>query len=148
MRVDPVAEPGRAQLEQAHVDLTEPQVGDRVNRQIRPGTRIEQRAAIERVTGLAALPQRKEVGGRNCPHRLLAGWLREGWFGWLDDVDVALPAFILELDMLDRNRAGVRVKIRQRLKLRYPAAIHLVSERELTGLVVDLDDDVLAEVLQ
>src|SRR4029453_18168298 len=36
----------------------------------------------------------------------------------------------------------------QRLELRDPAAEHLVCDRELTGLVVELDDDVLAEVPQ
>ena len=49
---------------------------------------------------------------------------------------------------LDRDGVGVGVEVGQRLVLRDPAAVDLVGERELAGLVVDLDDDVLAEVLQ
>ena len=50
--------------------------------------------------------------------------------------------------MLDRDGVGVGVEVGQRLELRDPAAEDLVGERELAGLVVDLDDEVLAEVLQ
>ena len=50
--------------------------------------------------------------------------------------------------VLDRDGVGVGVEVGQRLVLGDPAAVDLVGERELAGLVVDLDDDVLAEVLQ
>jgi hypothetical protein len=41
-----------------------------------------------------------------------------------------------------------RVQVGQRLELRRPAAVERVGDRELPGLVVDLEDDVLAEVLE
>ena len=72
----------------------------------------------------------------------------EARLAWLGDFVVALPALVLELDVLDRDGVGVGVEVGQRLELRHPAAEHLVGDRELAGLVVDLDDDVLAEVLQ
>ena len=50
--------------------------------------------------------------------------------------------------MLDRDGVGVGVEVGQRLVLRHPGAVHLVREHELAGLVVELDDEVLAEVLQ
>src|SRR5262249_10829211 len=66
----------------------------------------------------------------------------------LGHFDVALPALVFELDVLDRNRVRVGVEIGRGLVLGHPAAEHLVRERELPGFVVDLDDDVLAEILE
>ena len=60
----------------------------------------------------------------------------------------SLPAFVLELDMLDRHGVGVGVEIRLGQKLRDPAAIDLVGDRELAGFVVKLDDDFLAEACE
>ena len=76
-----------------------------------------------------------------------AGSVKLGSAGSVD-VEVALPALVLELERLDRDGVGVGVEIGQRLEFRHPAAEHLVGDRQLAGLVVDLDDDVLAEVLQ
>ena len=56
---------------------------------------------------------------------------------------VALPALVLELDVLDGDGVGVGVEIGQRLVFRDPAAIDLVGDRQLAGLVVDLDDESL-----
>ena len=50
--------------------------------------------------------------------------------------------------MLDRDRVRVGVEIGQGLVLGDPAAEDAVREGELARLVVDLDDDVLAEVRQ
>ena len=71
---------------------------------------------------------------------------RQRRLGRLGHREVALPALVLELDVLDRDRVGVGVEIGQRLVLRHPAAEHLVGDGQLAGLVVELDDDVLAEV--
>src|SRR5262249_22294828 len=76
------------------------------------------------------------------------GGLRERGLRRFDDLDVALPSLVLELEMLDRHRVRVGVQVRKRLELGDPATEHLVSDRELAGLVVQLDDDVLAEVLE
>src|SRR5437870_4323075 len=43
------------------------------------------------------------------------GGLGEARLGRLDHVEVALPAFVLQLDVLDRYRVGVRVEVGQRL---------------------------------
>ena len=56
--------------------------------------------------------------------------------GGLRHVEVALPALVLELDVLDRDRVRVRVQVRQRLVLRDPAAEDLVRDDDLAGLVV------------
>src|SRR5438270_195575 len=50
--------------------------------------------------------------------------------------------------MLDGHRIGIRVKIGLGLPLGDPAAIDLVCNRQLSRLVVELDDDFLAEVVQ
>jgi hypothetical protein len=68
--------------------------------------------------------------------------------GRLGDAVVALPALVLEFDRLEGDRVGVGVEVGERLVLGDPAAQQLVGERGLAGLVVDLDDDVLAEVLE
>src|SRR5262249_9417921 len=70
---------------------------------------------------------------------------REVRFRGLGDRGVALPALVLELDVLNRHRVGVGVVFRQGLIFRYPAAIDLVGDRELAGFVVELDQYVLAE---
>src|SRR5574337_733995 len=72
----------------------------------------------------------------------------EARFGRLGHADVALPTLVLELQVLDRHRVGVGVQVRHRLVLGHPAAIQLVGQRELARLVVDLQDQILAEVLQ
>src|SRR6185503_512157 len=76
------------------------------------------------------------------------GRVGERWFARLRDLQIALPSLVLQLQVLDRDGVGVRVEVRQRLNLGDPGAIHLVGDRELTGFVVDLDDDVLAEVVE
>ena len=47
---------------------------------------------------------------------------------------------------MDQHGVGVGVQLGQRQELGDPAAVHLVRDRQLSGLVVGLDDDVLAEV--
>ena len=46
-------------------------------------------------------------------------------------------------DVLDRDGVAIGIEIRQRLKLRDPAAIDLVADRHLSGLVQKLEDRVL-----
>src|SRR5262249_30306671 len=72
----------------------------------------------------------------------------EAWLRRLQDAVVPLPALVLELEVLDRDGVGVRVEVGDRLELRHPAAVDQVGDRRLAGLVEDLDDHVLAEVLQ
>src|SRR5215471_19368660 len=61
---------------------------------------------------------------------------------------VALPAFVLQLDMLNRDCVRVCVEVRQRLVFRDPASIDLIRDGLLTGLVIDLDNDLFAKVLE
>ena len=59
---------------------------------------------------------------------------------------VSLPAFVFELDRLDRD--GVGVQLGNRLVVGNPATMNLVRQRQLAGSVVDFDDDVLPKVLE
>src|SRR6266852_4530451 len=83
------------------------------------------------------------ASGRKSFFRLVEARLRG-----LDHGVIALPALVLELEVLDGDRIGVGVQIGQRLILRRPAAEYLIRDDELAGLVEELDDDVLAEVLE
>src|SRR5262249_52568264 len=60
----------------------------------------------------------------------------------------ANPPFVLELEVLDRDRVRVRVEIRNGLDLAAPGAIPLVPHGELARLIVNLDDQVLSQVLE
>src|SRR5215204_3447270 len=71
----------------------------------------------------------------------------DSWLLGLGHRMVPLPAFVLEFDVLDRNRIGVRIEIGKHLVLGNPAAEDLVGEHELARLVVELEDDVLAKVV-
>jgi hypothetical protein len=61
---------------------------------------------------------------------------------------VAFPSFVLELDVLDQDRVGVGVEVGLGLEFGDPTPEDPVGERQLAGLIVDFDDDVLAEILQ
>ena len=50
--------------------------------------------------------------------------------------------------MLDEHGVGVGVEVGQRLKFRDPATKDLIGDRQLAGFVIDLEDDVLAEILE
>src|SRR5260370_914794 len=68
--------------------------------------------------------------------------------GGLLDGGVALPALYLQHDVLQRYRVGVRVQFRQRLVFGNPGAIDLVRYSHLAGLVKELQDEVLSEILE
>src|ERR687898_682779 len=68
----------------------------------------------------------------------LAGRLGEAWLGRLGHVVVALPTLVLQLECLDGDFVGVGVEVGERLVLRDPAAVDLVGDGKLPGLVVDL----------
>ncbi len=113
-------------------------IGKRVGRQPRLGHREQQQCAVQRMTPSAMLPDRQQLCGAQGGHgEAQAGSLKLG-LGRFADLVVALPALVLEFDRLDRDRVGVGIEIGQGLVLRDPAAIHLVGDRQLAGLVVDL----------
>src|SRR6267378_3392408 len=72
----------------------------------------------------------------------------EGRLTRLGHLDVALPAFVLQFDVLDKHGVGVRVEVGQRLEFRNPAAKNFVGNRELARFVIGLDDEVLAKILE
>ena len=49
---------------------------------------------------------------------------------------------------LDGDGVGVGIEIGERLKFRNPGAKNLVADRELARFVVDIDEDVFAEILE
>jgi hypothetical protein len=61
---------------------------------------------------------------------------------------VAFRAFIFQLDLLDADRTPVSIEVGQYLVFRNPATVNLVGEDELSGLIVELQNDVLTEVFQ
>src|SRR5262245_25657843 len=87
-------------------------------------------------------PRRSTGSRRTAPSSRL-----QRRFSWLDDRDIALPSLVLELDVLDRDRIGVCVQIRQRLVFGDPASEDLVGDCDLAGFIHHIDDEVLAEVL-
>ena len=50
--------------------------------------------------------------------------------------------------MLNGDGVGIGVQVRKGLIFRDPAAVHLVSDGQLTRFVVQLDDDVFAEIFE
>ena len=50
--------------------------------------------------------------------------------------------------MLDGDGVGVGIEIRESLEFRDPRAINLVADGKLARFVVDIDNDVFAEVLE
>src|SRR5450755_664738 len=78
----------------------------------------------------------------------LRRWDGEGRFGRLGHAGIALPAFVFELDVLDRDGVGIRVEIRQSLIFGYPAAVNLVRDHLLPGLIENVENEVFAEILE
>src|SRR5262245_53838234 len=79
--------------------------------------------------------------------RARSAGLGEARFRRLGYVVITLPTFVLELDCLDPDRVGIGVQ-RLIFKIGHPSPIHLKRKGDLAGLVVDLDNEVLPEVLQ
>src|SRR5260221_5412541 len=63
-----------------------------------------------------------------------SGWDSIGRLGRLRRGCVALPALVLQLDMLDSDGVGVGIQVGQRLELRHPAAVDVVGDRKSTRL--------------
>src|SRR6266540_776017 len=61
---------------------------------------------------------------------------------------VSFPALILELDLLDDDSIRIAVKVGKYLIFRNPASVNFVGENELSGLIVDFQNEVLAEVFE
>jgi len=72
-------------------------------------------------------------------------WLDKGWFGRLGHVVITFPAFVLQFNVLDRNRVCVGIKIRGAPGIRTTREIS-VTDRELACFVVDVEDDILGSL--
>src|ERR1043166_562786 len=72
----------------------------------------------------------------------------QGRLLWLDHARVALPAFVLQRELLERDVGRVGIEIAERNIVGRPAAIDLVGVHDLPGFIEQLYDDVLAEVRQ
>src|SRR5260370_482240 len=83
-----------------------------------------------------------EVGPRG------SGWLRIGRLRRLLHGVVALPALVLQLNMLDSDGVVVGIQIRHPLGLGHPAAVVVVGNDQLPGLVIHFKDHILAEILE
>src|SRR4051812_4664312 len=95
---------------------------------------------------LAQFPGLEHVAGGECTHRLLGDG--KAWLDLLSDSYVTTPSFVLQLDVLDGDRIGVGVQVGQSLVFRDPAAEQIVGDHQLSGLVVHLNGDRLAKVLE
>jgi hypothetical protein len=78
----------------------------------------------------------------------LAGRQGKGGLRWSLHRRIALPAFIFKCQALNGHGVAVSIELRHCPELRRPAAIDVVGYDPLAGLVVDLQNDVLAEVLR
>ena len=129
---DPAPEQRRPERKQPAVALPERQPSrlDRLvarqlqERELAPGS-------LERARPLPDVEHGRIVGHGTTVHRHLRHRgrrspldrrLDEGRLGRLRHLVVALPALVLELDVLDRDGVGVGVEVGQRLELRDPAA--------------------------
>src|SRR5262249_20548114 len=83
-----------------------------------------------------------------CDRSSRSGRFRERRLGRFDHADVALPSLVLELHVRVGDSVGVGVKGGERLVLGPPAAEQFVGDPFLPPLVIELDADVLAKILQ
>ena len=58
-----------------------------------------------------------------------------------------LPAFVLQLDVLERDGVPARIQVRQCLVFRHPAPMDDIPMHRLSFLVQQLDPDLLPEIL-
>ena len=65
-----------------------------------------------------------------------------------NDRRVALPAFVLQNDLLDRNISCISIQVGQGCVFGRPAAVHPIARHHLSSLVQKLDLDVLSKILQ
>src|SRR5258708_32412956 len=83
-------------------------------------------------------------------NRALSGGLWLGisrFFGFCDGC-VPYPSLIFQFDMLNGNGIRIGVQVRQCQEFGYPAPEDIVSEGQLSCLVVDLVEDRLHELVQ
>jgi hypothetical protein len=59
---------------------------------------------------------------------------------------VSFPTFIFQLDLLNSDSSRIGVEVGKYLIFRNPASVNFVGENELSGLIVDLQSEVFAEV--
>jgi len=79
--------------------------------------------------------------------RISLGRFNKTWLTRFLNVVVALPAFVSSLICWMATALALASEIGEGLEFRDPRAKNLVADRELPGLVVDIDDDVFAEIL-
>src|SRR5437763_9996558 len=100
-------------------------------------------------------PSRKEIITADCPFRQLTRtdhqsplrFLRRR-LGRLLYCSISLPAFVFQLDMLDSDRIRVSIQVWQDFVFRNPTTMDLVSEHELSSVIIKLKNNLFAEVFQ
>src|SRR5439155_23944673 len=61
---------------------------------------------------------------------------------------ISFRAFILQRNVFDGDCARIRIEIRQDFIFRNPAAINLVRKDELSSLIIELQNNIFAEIPQ
>jgi len=61
---------------------------------------------------------------------------------------VAFPVFIFQLDLLYCDGIRIGIEVGKYLIFRNPSAVNFVGDNELSGLIVEFQNDVFAEVFQ
>src|SRR5205807_3450699 len=87
---------------------------------------------------------RKSSGVAPCA----TGRITSSLLGGLGERQVVLPAFVLQLDVLERDGVPARIQVRQCLVFRHPAPMDDIPMHRLSFLVQQLDPDLLPEILE
>src|SRR5438067_11306677 len=96
---------------------------------------------------LADFPNVQNLTSCQSTYHPSSDYLR-GLLSWLIGSNVALPTLVFQLDMLNGDGICVGIKVRKGLVFRDPTAIDFVGDRQLTGLIVHFNDQVLAKILE
>jgi hypothetical protein len=94
--------------------------------------------------GLSAARTAARCQRASVPHRLM--YRSKGGLLRLSNGHVALPAFVLQNKLFESDISCIRIKVRQGPVFGRPAAVHLIGNHNLAGLVDQLDQDVLSKI--